>query len=234
MNRDFGEQRNVERVDSNVALHHINQLLEEQSKRISQAVHNELGQLLISVFTLLDEASRDLSPSCRERFIEIRVMLKMIEVQLCEIAYDLRPTELDDLGLVAAIEGHVDKVSRRHRLPIHFRNALGIRLDSRVEIALYRIVQESLNNAIKHACATSMSIEISNEDGVAMVMIADNGVGFDINEVLSRKGSRGLGLVGIRERAASVGGALSIVSVPGNGTTLYVTIPVRGENCKSE
>jgi signal transduction histidine kinase len=234
VNRNIGEERTVNRPDSSLALQHINQLLEEQSRRISHAVHGEVGQVLVSAFRLIDQASRELSPNCKERVREIRGMMKMIEDQLREIAFDLRPAELDDLGLVAAIQGHAETVSRRYRVPIHFSDTLKIRLDSRVEIALYRIVQESLNNAIKHACASSINIEISNVNGVVKVVIADDGVGFDINEVLAKKGSRGLGLVGIRERAASVGGTVSIVTVPGNGTTLNVTIPVREEKCKSE
>src|SRR5690242_882465 len=91
--------------EGSLALRRINDILEEQSKRIAHAVHDEAGQLLAAVFIRLDQASQELAPNCGSCFEEIKHMLQMIEVQLREIAHDLRPTVLDDLGLVPAIEG---------------------------------------------------------------------------------------------------------------------------------
>jgi signal transduction histidine kinase len=207
--------------ESSLALHDI---LEEQSRRIAHAVHDEAGQLLAAVFLRLDQASREMAPACGQCFDEIKGMLQLIEVQLREIAHDLRPTILDDLGLVPAIEAFVDRVSRRHGITITCTSTLTVRLSATVETAIYRIVQESVNNVVKHANATRADIRISHDGRSVECLIQDDGAGFEVNEVLSRKGSRGLGLLGIRERVESVGGELAIRSFPGNGTTLLITI----------
>jgi two-component system, NarL family, sensor histidine kinase NreB len=211
--------------ESNLALHRINDILEEQSRRIAHAVHDEAGQLLAAVFLRLDQASRELAPGCKPCFDEIKGMLQMIEVQLREIAHDLRPTILDDLGLVPAISAYIDRVSKRHGIAITCESAVPGRLSAPVETTIYRIVQESLNNVVKHANANRADIRISHDGRIVECLIQDNGGGFEVTEVLSRKGSRGLGLLGIRERVESVGGELAIRSLPGNGTTLLITIP---------
>jgi signal transduction histidine kinase len=214
--------------ESTLALHRINDILEAQSKRIAHAVHDEAGQLLAAVFLRLDQASREMAPSCGTCFEEIKRMLQLIEVQLREIAHDLRPTVLDDLGLVPAIEGYIERVSRRYGIAITCESTLDDRLSAPVETTIYRIVQESLNNVVKHANASRAEIRISHDGRQVKCLIQDNGSGFDLNEVLSRKGSRGLGLLGIRERVESVGGELAIQSLPGNGTSLSITIPMGG------
>jgi two-component system sensor histidine kinase UhpB len=212
--------------ESNLALHRINDILEEQSKRIAHAVHDEAGQLLAAVFLRLDEASRELAPSCGSCFDEIKRMLQMIEVQLREIAHDLRPTVLDDLGLMPAIEGFVDRVSKRYGIEITCESTVASRFPAPVETTIYRVVQESLNNVVKHANASRADIRITQDGRNVKCLIQDNGAGFNLDEVLSRKGSRGLGLLGIRERVDAVGGELAIQSLPGNGTTLFITIPM--------
>jgi signal transduction histidine kinase len=214
--------------ESNLALHRINDILEEQSKRIAHAVHDEASQLLAAVFLRLDEASREMSPACASCFDEIKRMLELIEVQLREIAHDLRPTVLDDLGLVPAVQGFSERVSKRYGIEIRCESNLSDRLSSPIETTIYRIVQESLNNVVKHANATRVYIGIAENTSQVRCRIEDNGAGFDLNEVLSRRGSRGLGLLGIRERVESVGGELAIQSLPGNGTSLSITIPTGG------
>jgi signal transduction histidine kinase len=220
-----GAGRTISTRESSLALQRINEILEEQSKRIAHAVHDEAGQLLAAVFVRLDQASRELSPSCGTCFEEIRRMLELIELQLREIAHDLRPTVLDDLGLVPAIEGLIARVCKRYGIEITCNSNVSRRLSPPVETALYRIVQESLNNVVKHANATKADIRLEGDDQQVKCLIEDNGAGFDLNEILSRQGSRGLGLVGLRERAESVGGTLTIFSMPGNGTRLLITIP---------
>jgi signal transduction histidine kinase len=222
------DSRANELRESSLALHRINEMLEEQSKRIAHAVHDEAGQLLAAVFVRLDQASRELSPFCGTCFEEIKLMLELIEVQLREIAHDLRPTVLDDLGLVPAIEELIEKVSKRYGMAITCRSTVPSRLSAPVETALYRIVQESLNNAVKHANATHVDIQLTHDDQHVNCRFQDNGAGFDLNEVLARRGSRGLGLLGIRERVESLGGTLAIHSLPGSGTRLSITVPFGG------
>ncbi|PWT89051.1 MAG: hypothetical protein C5B56_07815 [Proteobacteria bacterium] len=220
--------RSISLRESNLALHRINDILEEQSKRIAHAVHDEAGQLLAAVFLRLEQASREMSPACASCFDEIKRMLEMIEVQLREIAHDLRPTVLDDLGLIPAVQCFSERVSKRYGIEIRCESSLAGRLSPPIETTIYRIVQESLNNVVKHANATRVEIRIAENANQVRCTIEDNGAGFDLTEVLSRRGSRGLGLLGIRERVDSVGGELAIQSLPGNGTSLSITIPTGG------
>jgi signal transduction histidine kinase len=214
--------------EGNLALRRINDILEEQSKRIAHAVHDEAGQLLAAVFLRLEQASQELAPNCGSCFEEIKHMLQMIEAQLREIAHDLRPTVLDDLGLLPAMEGFAERVSKRYGIEVVCQSSVAERLPAAIETTIYRIVQESLNNVVKHANATRADVRVALSGRQVTCLIQDNGAGFDLNQVLSRKGSRGLGLLGMKERVEAVGGELTIQAAPGNGTSLYITIPMGG------
>jgi signal transduction histidine kinase len=208
-----------------LTLHRVNEMLEEQSRRIAHAVHDEAGQILAAVFIRLDQAARELPPTCGTCFDEIKQMLELIELQLREISHDLRPAVLDDLGLVPAFQGLIERVSQRFGLAVTLTCSVSQRLPAPIETTLYRVVQESLTNVAKHAQATQVEVRLSHEGDLVRASIRDNGVGFDLNEVLARKGTRGLGLLGIQERIESVGGRLSIQSQPGKGTELLIHIP---------
>ena len=203
----------------------VNEMLEAQSKRIAQSIHDEAGQLLAAVFIRLDQAARESPPSCGSSFQEIRQLLEMIELQLRELSHDLRPSVLDDLGLIPALRCLTERVSQRSSLGIILACSVPERLPPAVETALYRIVQESLTNVAKHARASKVEIRLSQEGPQLCGSIRDNGVGFDLDEVITREGARGLGLVGIRERVESMGGTLSVHSWPGMGTELLINIP---------
>jgi signal transduction histidine kinase len=212
--------------NSSLAVHRVHEMLEEQSKRIAHAVHDEAGQILAAVFIRLEQATRELPPNCASCFQEIKQMLELIELQLREISHNLRPAVLDDLGLIPALQGLIDRVSKRNGIAIILANQMPERLPAGVETTLFRFVQESLTNVAKHAKANRVEIQLRQDDGEVQCSVNDDGTGFDLSEVLSRKGSRGLGLVGIRERVESVGGTVSIHSLPGMGTELLVTIPL--------
>ena len=218
--------------NSSLALHRVNEMLEEQSKRIAHAVHDEAGQILAAVFIRLEQAARELPSSCGPCFQEIKQMLELIELQLREISHDLRPAALDDLGLIPALQGLIDRVSKRNGIAINLASPAPERFSAGVETALFRFVQESLTNVAKHAKASRVEIRLLHDTEEVQCSVRDDGAGFDLNEVLSRKGSRGLGLVRIRERVASLGGTVSIHSIQGMGTELLVTIPLRGEKCQ--
>jgi len=222
----------AEMRNSSLALQRVNEMLEEQSKRIAHAVHDEAGQILAAVFIRLEQAKRELPPSCGSCFQEIKQMLELIELQLREISHNLRPAVLDDLGLIPALQGLIDRVSKRSGLAINLADAVPERLPAGVETTLYRFVQESLTNVAKHARASRVEIRFCHDQHEVQCSVRDNGAGFNLDEVLSRKGSRGLGLVGIRERVESVRGTVSIHSLPGMGTELLVTIPLGGEKCR--
>src|SRR6185503_1680161 len=155
----------------------------------------------------------------------VREQLDETGEQLRHLSHELRPTILDDLGLQAALAFLAEGFEKRTRVRVHVRGALRGRLPATVETALYRIVQEALNNAFAGA---SLNVEISLErnDHALRCVIADDGVGFDVAATLRGRPKRGLGLLGMRERANSIGGLCRIRSVPREGTTIEVEVPL--------
>jgi signal transduction histidine kinase len=212
--------------DANSALQRLNEKLEEEAKRIAHSLHDEAGQFLACVHIALEEVGRELPPRFRKRLREIRGLLDQVEGQLRRLSHELRPTILDDLGLLPALEFLAEGVSKRAALPITVEGRRNGRLPSAIETILYRVVQEALTNVSKHAQATHASVQIQRQPGSILCSIRDDGVGFDVPVVMKKKGQRGLGLVGIRERVAVIGGTLQIHSEPGHGTEMLITVPL--------
>lgn len=214
--------------ETNAVLHRLNQTLEEEAGRIARALHDEAGQLLAVVHIALDELSREVPPAAQEKLGRIRGFLNQIEGHLRSLSHEIRPTILDDLGLVPALESLAKGVSARMGLAIRTDGSeLGTRrLPQAVETTLYRIVQEALNNVARHAEASSVAIRVWQDGKVIRASVRDDGIGFDVPSVLDRRGERGLGLMGIRERLRPLDGSLEIRSSPGGGTELLVAIPL--------
>ncbi len=210
--------------ETNTALRRLNQTLEEESKRIAHALHDEAGQLLASVHLALEEVAGNLPPA-KEHLLKVKGLLDQIEAQLRRLSHELRPTILDDLGLLPALKFLAEGVAARTGLLISVESESELSLSPLLETTLYRIVQEALTNVTRHAKASQVTITIHQEPQTLRCSIRDNGVGFDISAVLAKTGERGLGLLGIRERLNSLGGSLSIVSDLGQGTELIITIP---------
>jgi signal transduction histidine kinase len=225
--RDITDRKRAER-----ALRHLNEALEEEVKRIAHALHDEAGQLLASVHIGLADVARDLPAPAAKRLEDVRGLLDKIEEQLRHLSHELRPTILDDLGLGPALEFLADGVSKRTGLSIAVEGSPGKRLPAPTETALYRIVQEALTNVTKHAQATRVYIKFMRNRRFLRGVIRDDGVGFDVPTVLTRRGSRGLGLTGIRERLHAVGGTLDIIATPRGGTQLILTVPVETDNAE--
>ena len=216
--RDFRETHS--------ALRRLNETLEEEAKRIAHALHDEAGQLLASVHLALEAIARDL-PAAGRRLQEVRGLLRLIEEELRRLSHELRPTILDDLGLVPALDFLAQGASSRTGVAITIESALSVRLSPPVETALYRVVQEALTNAARHARANRVQVRLAPDGGAVRCTVRDDGRGFDLSEVAARDGERGFGLVGIRERLSALGGALTITTARGCGTELQVTIPVK-------
>jgi signal transduction histidine kinase len=210
------------------ALRAQNQRLEEEARRIAHALHDEAGQLLVSVYLALDTLLNELQPGARERLIEIRARLEQVEAELRRLSHELRPTILDDLGLKPAIEFLANGISKRTGRLVLVNASIGGRLPGPVEIAMYRIVQEALTNVIKHAQATQAVVHLGRHRDALFCSITDNGRGFDASARSAHTHNQGLGLIGMRERAASLGGTFSIDSIPGKGTTLKIVVPLKG------
>ena len=197
-------------------------------------LHDEAGQLLVSVYLALDTLAAEWQPEARGRLIEIRARLEQVEAQLRRLSHELRPTILDDLGLKPAIEFLADGIAKRTGRAVVVTGSTGGRLSGPVETAMYRIVQEALTNVTKHAHATQAVVRLERRPGALVCSIADNGRGFDASARSAQTHSQGLGLIGMRERAASLDGTLSIHSSPGKGTRLKIVVPLKGETCRSE
>jgi signal transduction histidine kinase len=212
------------------ALRQLNETLEEEIKRIAYAVHDEAGQLLVAVHLALDEVARDLPKLHKERLTVTQDLLRQVEQQLRRYSHELRPTVLDDLGWVPAIRFLADAVSKRANLPIEVNADVSGRLPRAVELALYRIVQEGLNNATKHAKARRVSIRVYREDHELCCSVQDDGAGFDLAAVQSNRGRTGLGLTAMKERVNAIGAHLSIQSASGKGTTLLIRLPMEKDD----
>jgi signal transduction histidine kinase len=198
---------------------------EAERRRIAHELHDEAGQLLAAVHLALEATILGLPPQFREGFDQVRSHLDAIETQLRCLAYELRPTILDDLGLLPALQGLAHRVAERTGLCIRVDNVLAGRLAPAVETALYRIIQEGLTNITKHAAATHVEIQLWQDDKRVHGLLRDDGVGFAVEQVMGQTGLRGLGLLGIQERLQALGGTLEITSAPGQGTTLQITLP---------
>lgn len=210
--------------ETNIALRHLNQTLEQEIKRIAHALHDEAGQLLASVYLALEEVAGNLPPA-REHLLKVKGLLDLIEGQLRRLSHELRPTILDDLGLLSALKFLAEGVAARTGLLITVEGDSELSLPPLLSTALYRIVQEGFTNVTRHAKATQVNVTIQHELQTLRCSIKDNGVGFDVSSLSARIGKQGLGMIGIRERLNSLGGALSLVSTLGQGTELVITIP---------
>jgi len=218
----------TERRLAHRALRRMNEMREDEARRIARALHDEAGQLLASVHVAVVEWAGEMPASAADHLRRVRDLLDQIEVRLRELSHELRPTILDDLGLVPALEFLAGRISKRTGLLVTVEGVVGGRLPTAIETTLYRVAQEALTNVARHARATSACLRIEQEDRLIRCAIRDDGIGFDVPAILSRRGEHGLGLIGIRERAMSLGGTVQIESAPGRGTTLLVSIPLEG------
>ena len=198
---------------------------EAERRRLARELHDETGQALTSIVLGL-KALDDLveGDELHAAVAELRASVVATLNDVRQLAVDLRPKALDDFGLVAALERLVETFAEQTGLSVDFQHALGERrLPEQVETALYRIVQESLTNVVKHAQAHTISVLLTRRgDGVAVV-IEDDGRGFDPE----RTPDDSFGLVGMRERLTLLDGTITIESAKGEGTTLVAEVPVR-------
>lgn len=213
--------------DAVKALRRFNETLEEEIKRMAHAVHDDAGQLLVAVHLALADLSQGLPASKEALVTTIKQLLDQTEKQLRRYSHELRPAALDDLGLVPAIRFLAGAVSKRTNLPIQVKSKISKRLPSALEIVLYRVVQEALNNIAKHATARKASISLFPAQGAVCCEVKDDGAGFDVQAIRCGSKRRGLGLIGMDERVNAVGGALTVHSSPGLGTELRIRLPMK-------
>lgn len=200
---------------------------EDERRRISRELHDQVGQDITALMLGLKALDwRDRNPPPRDTLQKLQTLTERIGKQIHDLALEIRPTALDDLGLLRTLSNYVDEWSKRTGIEVDFHSGgwRAQRLPPAVETTFYRIVCEALNNVVKHAAATCVSLIIERRGDEAVAIIEDDGKGFDPDQI--RTGGQRLGIVGMRERATLAGGDLNIESSPEGGTTLFVRIPV--------
>jgi two-component system sensor histidine kinase UhpB len=198
---------------------------EKERARVARELHDETGQALTSVLLGLKPLEQTATTDEeRATIASVRELVVSTLQNVRRLAVELRPSALDDFGLVPALERLAETFREQTGLHVDLEAQLGVeRLPAEVETALYRIVQEGLTNVFKHAGATRVSILLTRRDGTVAAVVEDDGSGFDP----SVPPEEGLGLVGMRERVGLVGGRLSVESSEDGGTTLLAEVPSR-------
>ena len=211
--------------------HQILATQEEERKKISRELHDEVVQTLVGInvdLTTLRADAAASGPKLRERIARAQRLVQGSVDAVHRFARGLRPAVLDDLGLIAALHAYCKNLAAQKKIIIKltaFRGAEALGPDERT--VLFRVAQEALTNVARHACATHVRISISKIPGAIRMEIADNGKSFVVEKTLQKGNNQRLGLVGMRERIEMVGGSLTIESAPGTGTTVRAEVPFK-------
>jgi two-component system sensor histidine kinase UhpB len=196
---------------------------EEERRRIARDLHDEVNQSLTALLLRLEAVAQDAPPALAEELAETKQLAHRAMNELLDLARQLRPTALDDHGLVAALETHVKEYNRRGPASARFWADPTLQdLPADVQVVIYRVAQEALVNAARHSGATHVEVNLERHDFFVCLLVTDNGRGFAFADE-----SKGLGLSGMRERALLVDGSLEIDSSPGKGTTVKLFVPTR-------
>ena len=205
---------------------------EEERKGISLELHDEMGQTLTAIGLNLESIGKELTPEhaamIKDKLAETISLVEHASDHVRDLSLDLRPSMLDDLGLLPTLRWYVNSYEKRTETPVIFE-ALNLeeRLAPEVEIVLYRIVQESLNNIRKHAQAKKVKIRLEQKKKKIGVLIEDDGIGFHSDRAVSETTLvKGIGLLGMQERVRLLGGSLKIRSREGQGTSIFVELPL--------
>lgn len=226
---EIGERRRVEQ-ERQLILQQLVTAQEEERRRISRDLHDQLGQQLTALRFNLEVLKGQCAEDAEmyEQIKRTETIAQELDVGVNFLAWDIRPAALDDLGLAAALANFLKEWSKHTSIAVEFHKT-GLtkeRLSPEIETTIYRIAQEALNNVSKYAQVSHVDVILERQDGHAALMIGDDGQGFDPEKVSVTGDRRGLGLINMRERAALVGGTLEIESAPGAGTTIYARLPV--------
>lgn len=202
---------------------------EDERGRISRELHDEVGQHITALILGLKSLEpRTTGPDAAQMLKSLMAITEKVGHEIHELALELRPTALDDLGLLRTLSNYSAEWSARASIEVTFHSAglEGRRLPRHLETTLYRIACETLNNVLKHARATHVSIILERRDDQAVIIIEDNGSGFDQEALEAQANRKHLGLLGMKERATLLNGELNIESSPGHGTTVFARIPL--------
>lgn len=224
------EQRKLSEKHRVKLLHRIVSAQEAERKRIARDIHDQLGQRLTALRLKL-ASLHDVYPDNKlasARVERLQEIASLLDSEVSFLASELRPSVLDDLGLEEALRAYTRDWSNHFdiTLKFHSNGLVGKRYGREAETQIYRIAQEALNNVAKHAGPAEVTVLAEQSAEFLVLIIEDSGSGFDVDE-RPGKSQRGLGLVGMRERATLIGATLEIESGPGQGTTIFLRLPNR-------
>jgi two-component system CheB/CheR fusion protein len=206
-------------------LHRLVTAQEDERGRIARDLHDHFGQQLTALRLTLERAQAAMAGSHDPEMASALALTRQIGIDLDSLAWELRPATLDEIGLAAALPRFVTEWSAHVGIPADFklRGVEPAQLPRDAQVAFYRIAQEALNNVSKHAHASRVDVILASRRGQVVLVVEDDGVGFDPSDAANA--ARGLGLAGMRERAVLVGATLQVEAAPGKGTSIFLRRP---------
>lgn len=205
---------------------HLQEIREEERKHIAREIHDELGQQLTVIKMDVSWIRKKTEATNSPVLDKIRDLTKILDDTVNtvrKISSRLRPSLLDDLGLVAAMEWYLNDFKQRTGIDIVFHlPKQELELPDSINTCLFRILQESLTNVARHAGATLVTVILNEDVETIKLMIKDDGKGYDVSNA---SGKRTLGIIGMKERAAMIGGKYNIYGKPGEGTIVSIEVP---------
>jgi len=233
--KDINEQKRLQNELENerkrrlIAINTEN-VQENERQRIANEMHDGLGQVLTAISYSIDNnlKDRDDSKEYQEQVTQIQDLIDNAIEETKRISHDLSPVLLRDFGLIPAIEHIVDQTNAQKKIAVKFNEYnFSERIDKKTENALYRITQEAVNNILKHSKAKNANIQILRHPESIVLVIDDDGIGFDVDKEIKSKKYQwtGIGLISMSDRAQAHNGTLEINSSPGKGTEILVEIP---------
>jgi signal transduction histidine kinase len=222
-------------------LQHAMTAQEEERKRIARELHDSTSQMLTGL-ALNIQAAMDVAemngidaPMMDERLQKAHSLAVETSMEVTKLINDLRPTLLDSLGLAPAIQRYVETWLQPKGVETSLKTRGHERLPSEIEVALFRITQEAVNNIMRHSEASQVDIDLQCDGEKCVLKIRDDGKGFDVNEITKvDKTGRGVGLFGMQERVTLVGGSCAVESAPGKGTTIISEVPYAGSEYNAD
>jgi signal transduction histidine kinase len=226
----FGFVRPVQRLNESrgLLLDRLLSAQEDERRRITADLHDGLGQnlttMLLRLSVIADSAATD---AVRENAAALREIASTSLTEIRELVRETRPPALDDLGLAAALERQLADVAAATGIAASFSwpDGDGLRFTPEIETAVYRVVQEAVTNAVKHAAAGRIEVTLAATDEAVTATVQDDGRGFDVRAAL-QPARQPFGLLGMRERVAVFGGSVDVTSEPGRGTVVTARIPL--------
>lgn len=208
----------------------LNAAIEQERQRLARELHDQMGQELIALSLGLRSLKKELcsTPKLRVQLEDLQATIGRLNQYVHDIAWELRPLILDDLGLNDALSVLLEKIAKHINIKTNLQDMdlSRLKLSKFAEVEVYRIVQEALANIVKHAKAKNVEITLLTQKKSLVLSIKDDGCGFDISAINCDMKRKCLGLLGIQERSILLSGALTIITSPGNGTILKICLPV--------